>query len=201
MCKATSDAHGVSEIIYKSQRCSTLYNIISLFRVCDKMEKIYSGAIFCKFILAMISICVSTTCFTIDLSQAFGLTTYFSGHILELLMYCYLGNELLAESQNVADAAFQCGWHLKYDTSYNYIIRMVIMRAQKQQRLTALGFIEMSFRSFMKVRLIFLILLNIIITNVTYILGVEIVLFLFHSPAIYNEEDIIFSKFHSRYFY
>lgn len=159
------------------------------FRVCDKLETIYSLGIFSQFILTIISICVSTTCLTIDRSQIFALASYLILHTLQMFMYCFMGNELMNESQSVADAAFECGWHLKYDKNVRFYLRMIIMRAEKKQCLTALGFTYMDFRSFVKVHVLISDIIDNVI-NCAYLSGVKNIIFFLYFASFRNVEVI-----------
>lgn len=48
--------------------------------------------------------------------SAFGVAfTYFVGHMSELLIYCYIGNEIMLEVS------------IKKDTLYTYILQLTIM--------------------------------------------------------------------------
>lgn len=77
--------------------------------------------------------------------------TYVMAHLLQLFIVCSVGNELIYQSTKVADAAVECGYHLKFDKQVRHGIIMMVQRSQKPIKLTALGFTDLSYRSFIMV--------------------------------------------------
>lgn len=77
--------------------------------------------------------------------------SYATAHILQLTLYCAMGSELIYASQEVADAVFKSGWATAHNKALRGGLIMMIERAQRPSQLTAMGFVELSYRSFLMV--------------------------------------------------
>ncbi|XP_067013020.2 odorant receptor 4-like [Anabrus simplex] len=67
-------------------------------------------------------------------------------------IYCHYGTDLIWKSSSVQQAAYDSGWHSSSCSSqFRKSIQMMIMRAQKPTKLTALSFADVSLQFFTKV--------------------------------------------------
>lgn len=57
------------------------------------------------------------------------------------------------QSVKISDAAIECGYHLKFDKQVRHGMLMMVQRSQKPVKVTALGFTDLSYRSFIMVKL------------------------------------------------
>lgn len=79
------------------------------------------------------------------------LVFFIIGHLAQLLLYCMFGNEVMYQSVCVADAAFRAQWHLQYKPSVRNGLVMIIQRAQRTKKITALGMADLNMLSFIEV--------------------------------------------------
>ncbi|KAK9695288.1 7tm Odorant receptor [Popillia japonica] len=77
--------------------------------------------------------------------------TFAIAHMFQLFNYCYVGNELIIQSANMANAIYNCNWELIHDNKVKMALTFMIQRCQKEQRLTAAGIADLDFISYIKV--------------------------------------------------
>ncbi|KAI4456978.1 odorant receptor [Holotrichia oblita] len=73
----------------------------------------------------------------VDPNQFLKMLTFAIAHMFQLFNYCYVGNELIIQSGNMANAIYNCNWELINDEKFKMTLTFMIQRCQKQQRLTA----------------------------------------------------------------
>ena len=76
---------------------------------------------------------------------------YFWALFCEVALLCYWGNEVTLESSKVAQTAF----HVPFagtSVQFQKALIMMIIRGQREVKLTAGGFVELSLTTLMKVR-------------------------------------------------
>ncbi|KAF5282247.1 hypothetical protein FQR65_LT14379 [Abscondita terminalis] len=97
------------------------------------------------------TVCLSGFLLTIVRTEIGRPLTYFCGHMGQIFMYCFIGNELIRESMALSDTVFECGWHLSaYEKDLQKSLVMVMLRAQRPITITLGGFGVLSLNSYMK---------------------------------------------------
>lgn len=79
------------------------------------------------------------------------LVFFIIGHLAQLLLYCLFGNVVMYESVRVSDAAFTANWHHSYHPNVRTGLIMIIQRAQRSKKITALGMADLNVQSFIEV--------------------------------------------------
>lgn len=83
-----------------------------------------------------------------------GMASYFLAILFQLFIYCWHGNEVLVESQNVTTAICQSNW-LSLDNNSRRMLLLIIQRADKPIRFTAGKFAYLTMETFTTVRIIY----------------------------------------------
>ncbi|KAF5282246.1 hypothetical protein FQR65_LT14378 [Abscondita terminalis] len=97
------------------------------------------------------TVCLSGFLLTIVRTEIGRPLTYFCGHMGQIFMYCFIGNELIRESTALSDTVFQCGWHLTaYEKHLYKSMVLVMVRSQRPITITVGGFGVLSLESYMK---------------------------------------------------
>nr|QBB72951.1 odorant receptor [Protaetia brevitarsis] len=122
-----------------------------LIGICNELEESFNRAILIQFFVSTSAICAASLVLKVDYSQFFKMLMYAAAHLSQLFYYCFAGAELSYESGHLADAIYECNWHLSYDREFREAILMMIQRSQRVQCLTAVGITELNFESFLKI--------------------------------------------------
>ncbi|XP_031357794.1 odorant receptor Or2-like [Photinus pyralis] len=97
------------------------------------------------------TVCLSGFLLTIVRTEFGRPLTYFCGHMSQIFLYCFIGNELSRESLALADSVYECGWHLTaYDRRVRKSLILIMARAQRPITITLGGFGVLSLGSYMK---------------------------------------------------
>lgn len=121
-----------------------------LHNLSEKLQSIYGINFWFNFVVSSIIMCL----LMFQLSTAIGLATYmfyisyFSLMSGQILLMCLFGQKLIDSSLAVADGAYNCGWEEFADETFKKQIVLIVRRAQKPQRLTALKFADISLQTF-----------------------------------------------------
>ncbi|GJQ83666.1 hypothetical protein Trydic_g14375 [Trypoxylus dichotomus] len=122
-----------------------------LIKICEQLEEVFRFAILFQFFCSTAALCSSTIVLQVDPSQFAEMLTFAVAHMFQLFYYCFVGNELTVQSEKMADAVYACNWHLSDDIRFKKELILVIQRCQKPQTLTAAGFIDLNFVSYISV--------------------------------------------------
>ncbi|XP_046613319.1 odorant receptor 13a-like isoform X2 [Neodiprion virginianus] len=72
---------------------------------------------------------------------------YIQAVLLQIYIYCSLGDDLLTESTKVGQAAYECPW-TNFSTSVKSCLLVMTMRSQQPLLITAGNFYVMSMENF-----------------------------------------------------
>nr|QBB72946.1 odorant receptor [Protaetia brevitarsis] len=122
-----------------------------LIGICDDIEQIFNKAALIQFAVSACANCAAFLIMKVDYGQFFKMLFYAMAHLVQLFYYCYVGQQLSYESEALADAIYKCDWHLQYDRSFRKSLIMMIQRSQRRVCLTAVGFVELDFGSFIRI--------------------------------------------------
>nr|QYL02209.1 odorant receptor 2 [Holotrichia oblita] len=120
-----------------------------LIGICNELESSFNIPILIQFFTSTCGICAATLIMKVDYSQFSKMFTLVGAHISQLFCYCYVGQHLAFESDYLAYAIYDCGWHIDYDRSFRKALLLMMQRSQRTQRLTAAGITELDYASFL----------------------------------------------------
>ncbi|KPJ16574.1 Putative odorant receptor 94b [Papilio machaon] len=115
------------------------------------LQLYFSAPIFGQFLVSALIICVTAYQLAFESSSLLRFFTMVSCLLdmtLEVFLYCYHGNELLHESENIKEAAYACPWYY-CSIPVRRMLLLLITRSYRLARLRAGGFTELSLTSFM----------------------------------------------------
>lgn len=126
-----------------------------LMDISDRLERTYSESFLCSFVISSLVMCfvafqLSRSSDRFDYYAYY--FTYFWMMSAQILLLCLFGQKLIDSSQSVADGVYDCGWEGIEDEALKKQLVIIILRAQKGKRLTAMNFAEISLETFTSVR-------------------------------------------------
>lgn len=118
-----------------------------LLDISDKLEKCYSPTFLASFvetsmILCLIAFELSTA--SDDLSKFKLYIPYLGVMGGQMLVLCIFGQKLLDSSESIADGIYNCQWEEFPDSAFKKQLILMIQRAQKPNRLTAMKYAVIS---------------------------------------------------------
>lgn len=142
------------KLIVKHERAEKLTELINrhnqLLDISDKLQKIYSFSFLFSFGISSLIMCFVA----FRLSTANNDLTIYGFYVPYLLMMtgqimllCLFGQKLINTSEAVAEGIYFCGWEDFADVSLKKQFILIMMRAQKAKKLTAMSFADISLRS------------------------------------------------------
>lgn len=125
-----------------------------LIDISKNLEKIFSLSILLNFVQSSLMICflafqISTTD---DTRVVLQFTAYLATILSQIFMICHFGQKLINSSSDVASGVYNCGWQDMKDVKLRRSVLLLLLRAQKPERLTARGFRVISIESCSGVR-------------------------------------------------
>ncbi|CAO1386064.1 unnamed protein product [Diamesa serratosioi] len=124
-----------------------------LLSLCEDLETIFSPSILVNFITSSILICsisfqILFSTGTLDMFKFMGVCGTTTAQIMVM---CHFGNKLIDSSSGVAEGAYKCNWYNSQDDELKSALKMIIIRAQRPSKLTAMQFSTVCCESFCKV--------------------------------------------------
>lgn len=121
-----------------------------LMDVSDMLQDIYARTFLVNFVISSLSMCFLF--FQLSKAPNFAVFAFFLTYLGtmggQVLLFCVFGQKLIDSSGSIVDGILNCGWEDTDDLSFKKQIVLMLMRAQKAKRLTALGFADISFETF-----------------------------------------------------
>lgn len=147
------------KLIVKHERAGKLTELINrhnqLLDISDKLQKIYSFPFLFSFGISSLIMCFVA----FRLSTANNDLTIYGFYVPYLLimagqimLLCLFGQKLINSSEAVADGIYFCGWEDFADVSFKKQFILIMMRAQRAKKLTAMHYADISLPSFTSVR-------------------------------------------------
>ncbi|KAB0792479.1 hypothetical protein PPYR_14438 [Photinus pyralis] len=122
-----------------------------LIETAKNLENMLTVFILMLYIGTIGTVCLSGFLLTIVRTEIGRPLTYFCGHMGQIFMYCFIGNELILESMAFSDTVYECGWHLgAYERRVQKSLVLIMARAQRPITITLGGFGVLSLSSYMK---------------------------------------------------
>lgn len=140
------------ERVQKIQNLTDQHN--NLLDITDKLQNIYSLSFLYSFVISSLIMCfiafqLSTGATTIAIYAFY--VPYLGMIGGQIFLLCFLGQKLIDSSEAIADGAYNCGWECFTEISFKKQLALIIMRAQRVKRLTAMNFADLSLLSFTSV--------------------------------------------------
>ncbi|CAO1415516.1 unnamed protein product [Diamesa hyperborea] len=125
----------------------------TLISVSNDLETIFSPAMLLNFVASSILICIVSfqILFATDTPEMMKFLGVFTTTTAQILVICHFGNKLICSSAGVAEGAYNCTWYDSRDSKFKFALHMIIVRAQRPNKLTAMGFSTVCLESFCKV--------------------------------------------------
>nr|AKC58565.1 odorant receptor 30 [Anomala corpulenta] len=122
-----------------------------LNNICDDMESAFSITILLQFVVSTCANCAAFLTMKVDSSQFSKMLSFSMGHTTQLFYYCYSGQELMYQSEQLSHAIYECNWHLSYDRDFRKALVLMLHKSQRIQCLTAANFTTLDFTSFIRI--------------------------------------------------
>lgn len=141
----------------EEQRMTKMKSLVQrhngLFAIADKLQQVYSIIFFVCFVISSLVMCY--VAFIISTARDFAVYSFYipllSLAVGQIFLMCYCGQKLLDSSVDLADGVYNCGWEELNDIKFTKHCLLNIARAQKPQRLSAMGFCDLTLENFTSV--------------------------------------------------
>lgn len=124
-----------------------------LLQISGKLQNIYALTFFFVFLISSTILCLAVFQMTTtkDIYIFWFDLSYMGTLGGQVLLVCYFGQKLIDSSKSISNGIYKSGWELSDDVIYKKNIILIMMRAQRITRLTALKFADVSLESFTSV--------------------------------------------------
>lgn len=141
----------------KHERPKQIKNMVDrhnkLLDMVDKLQSVYSFSFLVSFVITSLILCFIA--FQMSIAQDLDTTIFYAAYFLLLLgqvwFLCLYGQKLINSSEAVANAVYHCEWEDIRDNALKKQLLLVILRAQKPAKLSAMDFADISFPTFTSV--------------------------------------------------
>ncbi|CAD7085747.1 unnamed protein product [Hermetia illucens] len=131
--------------------CIQDYQILKQYY--NVLQPITSGALFLQFFVTAIVVCITAVYLVFVDGSAFDmiyLGFYFACILMEILLSCYYGNELLYESHLITNAIYSCSW-TEQSERFKKVMIIFMQSTQMDMSVKAGGLINVNLESYMAV--------------------------------------------------
>ncbi|CAO1401053.1 unnamed protein product [Diamesa serratosioi] len=120
-----------------------------LIGISRQLEKIFSVSILINFVGSSIILCLVgfQASAGVKTSELIKFCIFLLSSMVQILLLCWYGNKLIESSVGVADGVYNGDWY-EGDENIKKSLKLIIIRAQKPQYLTAFKFSKVSLSSF-----------------------------------------------------
>lgn len=127
----------------------------TLIVLCDKLQSMFSMVFLFSFVISSFIMCFVS--FQLSSGEAsFDTYSFYIPYLAmiggQVFLLCTFGQNLIDSSNDVAEGVFDCGWESFDDNNVKKLLVLIIRRAHRPCRLTAMNFAEISRTSFTTVR-------------------------------------------------
>nr|AKC58560.1 odorant receptor 25 [Anomala corpulenta] len=122
-----------------------------LIDTCNKLEEAFRIPILHQLFCSITGLCASSVILKVDQSKFLEMSTIALANMFQLFYYCFASNELTLQSEKTSDAVYFCNWQISQDMKFKKALVLVLQRCQKPLSLTAAGFIDLNFLSYIAV--------------------------------------------------
>ena len=125
---------------------------------CSKcLEKIFSPTFLFNFLQSSFVICLTAFQYTTSsepVDSIFNLS-YCAAMLNQIWLLCFFGQKIIDSSTRIADGVYDSGWEKIENAKVRKALNVIIQRAQKPTKLTAMSFMDVSLKSFRSVNINF----------------------------------------------
>ncbi|RZB39679.1 7tm 6 domain containing protein [Asbolus verrucosus] len=125
-----------------------------LTHVCKQVENIFNISSGIQLVASVTALCMAAFIVTLGETDFTILTTvgvYLLGHLLQLFLFCILGNEVTYHANDFPVSVFSSEWYNVEKLNIKKDIQFVIARAQRQVKFSALGIMPLDMQTFISV--------------------------------------------------
>ncbi|CAF4907808.1 unnamed protein product [Pieris macdunnoughi] len=119
----------------------------------NELQRCFSEPTFAQFTVSLVIICFTAFQLTKQIGnfvRMASIATYLLNMMEQIFIYCYEGNELAVESENVARSAYEWPWYTCSVRVHRSTL-ILMTRCGRTAKLTAGGFTSLSLDSFMRI--------------------------------------------------
>lgn len=146
-----ADLINIANLEKQKQLNSLIDRHNKLLELSDKFQDIYSYTFFGSFVTNSIIMCLIVFILSVT-SGNISTYVYYSSYLVvgstQALLLCMFGQKLIDSSESLSKASYFSGWEELEDRNFKRTIILVILRAQKAKRLSAMGFANISLETF-----------------------------------------------------
>lgn len=128
-----------------------------LLELGDKLQNIFSLTFLFSFVISSLVLCFIA--FQLSTSKDMSIYSFYVPYLLmiagQVLLLCFYGQKMVDSSQTVVNGVYNCGWENFGDESFKRQLILIMLRAQRAQKLTAMNFSDVTLESFTAVSLKF----------------------------------------------
>ena len=134
----------------KTERLTTTSKLVDrhndLLELCDKLQEIYGITFLFNFFISSLILCFIGFHLSINSDNAYFMPLL-SLLVGQIFLLCMFGQKLIDSSESLADGVYNSGWEDFDDISLKKQLILIIMRARRPKRLTAMKFADISLPS------------------------------------------------------
>lgn len=124
-----------------------------LMELGDNLQNIYDLTFLVSFVISSLVMCY--VAFMLSTAKDLDAYTFYIPYLSmiagQILLLCVYGQKILDSSSAIADGIFDCDWDEFKDNSFKKQLILMLHRAQKPKKLTAMGFVDVTLASFTSV--------------------------------------------------
>ena len=129
-----------------------------LLNLSERLERIYSLSFLFSFVISSFVMCFLSYQLSTNFDN-FALFAFYFFYLwmmgVQILLLCVFGQKLINSSESISEGVYNSGWEgISDDEAYKKQLVMIISRAQRPKRLTAMGFADISVETFTTVSLL-----------------------------------------------
>ena len=118
-----------------------------------KLQKVYAFTFMSSFFVSSLILCFVV--FQLSTAKKFATFMMYVPYLTliggQVLLLCMFGQKMIDSSESLLEGIIECGWEDFEDNDLRKKMILVILRAQKLQRFSAMGFADISLESFTSV--------------------------------------------------
>lgn len=142
--RSHNQSENLHDLIHRHNKVLSLSN---------KLQNVYSLSFLFSFVMSSLILCF--LCFQLSTAKKFATFMMYIPYLGlisgQVLLLCWFGQKMINSSELVVDGIYKCGWEESNDDSFKKQIILMTLRAQRTQKLTAMGFAVISLESFTSV--------------------------------------------------
>lgn len=144
--------------VERNERPKTLSHLIDhhnrLMEISDKLQKIFDMTFLYSLVISSLVMCFIAFKLSLPNADYAFYMPFLCMAVGLIMLLCVFGQRLIDSSEGVAEGIYQSGWENLDDHDFKKKIVLILMRAQKAKKFTAMNFATVSLSSFTTVSLL-----------------------------------------------